>query len=173
MPQSALPSGQLDGSVAAAPMLGYVRPPDWQEAPPSQMRVASFRVAGKDGQQADVSVIPLPGLAGSDLDNVNRWRGQVGLAGVPEAELATLAQPVEIAGQPAKLYEQAGANSDSGQRGRILAAIIRREGVAWFFKMTGDDGVVAEQKPAFIKFLKSVSFPAAGAASESRTSPER
>lgn len=173
MQQPALPTGRLDDAKSAAPTLKYVRPPDWQEAPPSQMRVASFRVAGKDGKQADVSVIPLPGLAGSDLDNVNRWRGQVGLSGVSEAELATLAQPVEIAGQPAKLYEQAGTNPDSGARGRSLAAITRREGVAWFFKMTGDDGLVAEQKPAFIEFLKSVSFPAAGAAGQARTSPER
>ena len=127
------------------------------------MRVASFRVAGKDAKQADVSVIPLPGLAGSDLDNVNRWRGQVGLPGVSEAELAKLAQPVEIAGETAKLYEQAGANPGSGEKTRILAAITRRDGVAWFFKMTGDDGLVAQQKPAFIEFLKSVSFPAATA----------
>ena len=125
------------------------------------MRAASFRVAGKDGKQADVSVIPLPGLAGSDLDNVNRWRGQVGLPGVSEAELAKLAQPVEIAGQSASLYEQAGANPGSGDKSRILAAITRRDGTAWFFKMTGDDALVAEQKPAFIEFLKSVSFPAA------------
>jgi hypothetical protein len=124
------------------------------------MRAASFRVAGKDGKQADVSVIPLPGLAGSDLDNVNRWRGQVGLPAVPEAELAQLAQPVEIAGQAASLYEQAGTNSVSGEKSRILAAITRRDGGAWFFKMTGDDAVVTEQKPAFIEFLKSVSFPA-------------
>ncbi len=127
------------------------------------MRAASFRVAGKDGKQADVSVIPLPGLAGSDLDNVNRWRGQVGLAGVSEAELAKLAQAVEVAGQPASLYEQAGTNAGSGDKNRILAAITRRDGVAWFFKMTGDDGVVAGQKPVFIEFLKSVSFPAATA----------
>jgi hypothetical protein len=124
------------------------------------MRAASFRVARKDGKQADVSVIPLPGLAGSDLDNVNRWRGQVGLPGVSEAELAKLAQAVEVAGQAASLYEQAGTNAGSGDKSRILAAITRREGVAWFFKMTGDDGVVAAQKPAFIEFLKSVSFPA-------------
>jgi hypothetical protein len=127
------------------------------------MRAASFRVAGKDGKQADVSVIPLPGLAGSDLENVNRWRGQVGLPGVSEAELAKLAQPVEIAGQSASLYEQAGTNAGSGDKSRILAAITRRAGVAWFFKMTGDDGVVAEQKPEFIEFLKSVSIPAATA----------
>ena len=127
------------------------------------MRAASFRVAGKDGKQADVSVIPLPGLAGSDLDNVNRWRGQVGLPGVSEAELTKLAQAVEVAGQPASLYEQAGTNAGSGEVSRILAAISRRDGLAWFFKMTGDGAVVAQQKPAFVEFLKSVSFPAATA----------
>lgn len=113
---------------------------------------------GKDGKLADVSVIPLPGLAGSDLDNVNRWRGQVSLAGVSEAELAKLAQSVEIAGQPANLYDQSGTNAGSGDKTRILAAITRRDGVAWFFKMTGDDTLVAEQKPVFVEFLKSVTF---------------
>jgi hypothetical protein len=160
---SAMPPGHPDTSGAASPALKYKVPTAWQEVAPGEMRAASFRVAGKDGKQADVSVIPLPGLAGGDLDNVNRWRGQVGLPGVSEAELATLAQPVEIAGQAAKLYEQAGANAGSGEKSRILAAITRREGAAWFFKMTGEDGVVAEQKPAFTEFLKSVSFTAAGA----------
>ena len=158
---AALPPGHPDTSGGAAPSVEYKRPAGWQEVPAGQMRVASFRVAGKDGKQADVSVIPLPGLAGSDLDNVNRWRGQVGLPAASEAELAKLAQPVEIAGQAASLYEQAGANAGSGENQRILAAITRRDGAAWFFKMTGDDALVAEQKPAFIDFLKSVSFPAA------------
>jgi hypothetical protein len=160
---TALPPGHPDTSGVAAPRLQYKLPGDWQETPPGEMRAASFRVAGKDGKQADVSVVPLPGLAGSDLDNVNRWRGQVGLPGVSEAELAKLAQPVEVAGQSASLYEQAGANPGSGEKTRILAAITRRDGVAWFFKMTGDDDLVGQQKPAFIEFLKSVSFPAATA----------
>jgi hypothetical protein len=116
-------------------------------------------VAGKEGKQADVSVVPLPGLAGGDLDNVNRWRGQVGLKGVTQEELARLAQPVTIDHQAAQLYEQAGENPGSGGKSRILAAVTRREGVAWFFKMTGDDELVAQQKPAFIEFLQSVAFP--------------
>jgi hypothetical protein len=163
MQPGALPPGHPDTSGATAPTVQYKTPAGWNEVAPGQMRAASFRVPGKDGKQADVSVIPLPGLAGSDLDNVNRWRGQVGLPGVSEAELAKLVQPVEIAGQPASLYEQAGTNAASGEKSRILAAITRRDGTAWFFKMTGDDGLVAEQKPAFIEFLKSVSFPAATA----------
>ncbi len=158
---TALPPGHPDTSGAEAPRLEYKRPGDWQVTPPGEMRAASFRVTGKDSKQADVSVIPLPGLAGSDLDNVNRWRGQVGLAAVSEAELAKLAQPVEVASQSASLYEQAGTNPGAGEKTRILAAITRRDGVAWFFKMTGDDNLVGEQKPAFIEFLKSVTFPAA------------
>ena len=160
---AALPAGHPDMSGAAAPTLQYKKPADWQEAPLGEMRAASFRVTGKDGKQAEVSVVPLPGMAGSDLDNVNRWRGQVGLPGVSVAELAKLAQPVEIAGQSASVYEQAGANPGSGEKTRILAAITRREGTAWFFKMTGDDALVTAQKPAFIEFLKSVSFPAGAA----------
>src|SRR4051812_23526624 len=70
----------------------------WEEAPLGEMRVASFRVKGQGGQTADVSVIPLPGMAGHDLDNVNRWRGQVSLPPVSESELAGLGQPVELAG---------------------------------------------------------------------------
>jgi hypothetical protein len=158
----AMPPGHPDTSAPGVSKVEYKLPAGWQEAPLGPMRVASFRVAGKEGKQADVSVVPLPGLAGSDLANVNRWRGQVGLAGVSEEELGKLAQAVEIAGQPAKLYEQAGTNAASGEQTCILAAITRREGVAWFFKMTGDDALVAEQKPVFVEFLKSVSFPAAG-----------
>ena len=160
---AAMPPGHPDTASAAPPAIQYKRPGEWQEIAPGEMRAASFRASGKDGKQADVSVIPLPGLAGSDLDNVNRWRGQVGLPGVSEAELATLAQPVEVAGKEAKLFEQAGANPGSGEKSRILAAITRRDGVAWFFKMTGEDSLVAEQKPAFIEFLKSVTFTVATA----------
>ena len=52
---------------------------------------------------ADVSVIPLPGMAGRDIDNVNRWRGQVGLAPVSEGELGKLAETVQVGGQEGKL----------------------------------------------------------------------
>jgi len=130
------------------------------------MRVAAFRVQGKDGKQADLGVVPLPGLMGHDLENVNRWREAVGLPAVTEAELAKLAQAVDVGGQPGQLYDQAGENPGSGEKSRILVAVARREGVAWFFKMTGDDEVVTQQKPALIEFLKSVTFEAGGGQTE-------
>jgi len=153
MTQAELPAGHPDISDAAAkPQLTWKVPAGWTELPPGEIRVASFKVAGNDGQQADVSVTPLPGVAGDDLSNVNRWRGQVGQPPVTEEELKAAVQAVAVAGQPAALYDQAGETM------RILAAIQRRENTAWFFKMTGDTDLVDGQKPVFIEFLQSVQF---------------
>ena len=159
-PGGGLPPGHPETGESAMPAIKYTLPASWQEAPPGQMRVASFRVTGKDGKQADVGVVPMAGLMGRDLENVNRWRSSVGLGQVREEDLLKLAQPVQIAGQPGQLYEQAGENPGSGERTRILVAVSRQNNVAWYFKMNGDDELVAQQKPAFIEFLKSVSFNA-------------
>ena len=130
------------------------------------MRVASFKVSGQGGKQADVSVIPLPGMAGSDEANVNRWRGQVGLPPVTPEELKKSAENVEAGGQPAQLYDIAGQNPASGESARILGVIQHRDDAVWFFKMTGDADLVEQQKPAFIAFLKSVKFIPASAQTE-------
>jgi len=145
---------------AGTPTLEYATPQGWESAPLGQMRVASFKVAAADGKQAEVSVIPLPGMAGGDLGNVNRWRDQVGLAPVAEADLTKLAEPVTICGESSQLYDQAGQNPASGEKTRILAALLRKDGVAWFFKMIGDDELVARQKPSFLAFLTSAKFAA-------------
>lgn len=169
------PQGPADAQAAAMPPghpdtgavpsdLQWKLPSGWEEVPAGQMRRASFRVKTSNGKSADVGVFP-PGIAGRDLDNVNRWRSQVGLAPVSEAELPKLAQSVEVAGQPAQLYDLAG-QSAAGDKSRILAAILHRDGGAWFFKMIGDEEVVAQQKPTFVDFLKSINFLAATAQSE-------
>jgi hypothetical protein len=157
-----LPAGHPDVSAQAArPAAIHAEvPTGWEESPLGAMRVASYRVKGKDGKMADVSVVPLAGMAGRDIDNVNRWRGQIGLAPVGEADLAKLSEAAQIGGQDGKLYEMTGQSADSGDKTRMLAAILRRGDTAWFFKMLGDDGLVAEQKNAFVQYLKSFTLPA-------------
>ena len=173
-PNPSLPPGHPDissasatplpaASASALPQLTWKTPEGWTEMPPSEMRVASFKATGPDGKSADVSVIPLPGLAGSDPANVNRWRGQVGLSPVSPDELKKSAEAVEAAGQPAQLYDVAGQNPGNGEAERILGVIQHRDDMAWFFKMTGDAGLVEQQKPAFVAFLKSLNFSAAPA----------
>lgn len=144
---------------APLPRLTWKAPNNnWEEVPPGEMRLASFRVKGGDGKVADLGVFPLPGMAGSDLSNVNRWRGQVGLEGVEEGELEKIAEKLDVAGSPGSLYDMAGENPGSGDKTRILAAILRKDNIAWFFKMTGDDALVASQKQAFKDFLTSAKF---------------
>ena len=155
---SAPVTSPLATSRAGLPQLIWQTPDGWTEVPAGEMRVASFKIQGQNGKQADVSVIPLPGLAGSDDANVNRWRGQVGLPPVSPEELKKSAESVEAGGQPAQLYDVAGQNPGSGEATRILGVIQHRDDTAWFFKMTGDADLAERQKPVFITFLKSVKF---------------
>lgn len=163
----AMPTTMPDGipvpDNSGQPELLYTLPAGWEKKAPTQMRVASLGIS-LDGKQADVSVIPLAGTAGTDPANVNRWRGQIGLDSLPEAELARLAEKISVGETPADLYDLVGTASGSGDAQSILAVILHREGTAWFFKMTGDAALVKKQKPAFIAFLKSVSFGAPTAA---------
>ena len=157
-PNPSLPPGHPDISSApgaappstsrtALPQLTWKTPDGWTEVPGGEMRVASFKIQGPDGKQADVSVIPLPGLSASTDDaNVNRWRGQVGLPPVSSEELKKSAEDVQAGGQPAQLYDLAGTSPGSGSAERILGVIQHRDDIAWFFKMTGDAGLVEQQK---------------------------
>jgi hypothetical protein len=157
---STMPGATLAASASAAPQLTWKTPAGWKEVPPSELRVASFKVAGAAGKQADVSVIPLLGMAGTDAANVNRWRGQVGLPVMTDDELQKSAESIEAGGQPAQLYDITGQNPASGETSRILGVIQHRDNTAWFYKMTGDAGLVEQQKPAFVEFLKSLNFGA-------------
>jgi hypothetical protein len=87
---------------------------------------------------------------GTELDNVNRWRQQLELAPVEQSEISS--ESVAVDSSDGKLFDL------SGSTARTIVALVRRNGATWFFKMTGDIGAVAEAKPAFMEFLKSVRF---------------
>ncbi len=142
---------------ATQPQLQWTLPAGWTEVAPGEMSIASFKVSGQNGVAADVTVVPLPGLAGGDTANVNRWRGQVGLPEATADDLQKFAEAVQVGDQPATLYDIAG--SDNAKR--ILGVIQQRNGTTWFFKMMGDAAPVEQLKPQFTAFLKSLTFTAA------------
>src|SRR6185312_2508311 len=65
---NAMPAGLAAPDNSGLPKLKYTLPAGWTEKEPTQMRVASFEIS-EGGQQADVSVIPLGGMAGGDFAN--------------------------------------------------------------------------------------------------------
>ena len=113
------------------------------------MQAAKFSVPAKDGAKADVMVSVFPNSTGGTLGNVNRWRGQIGLAPVADAELAPLVKPLDE-----KIPAAVVADMASNGR-RLVGAIVPRGGQWFFFKLLGDDAAVAAQKDAFLAFVKS------------------
>ena len=136
-----MPDGMLAPDNSGLPPLKYTLPAGWKEKELTQMRVASFSVS-ENGKQADVSVIPMSGMAGGNLANVNRWRGQVGLQPLDEAGVQKTAEKVSVAGLDSDLFDISGTVPGRGEAERILATVLLREDTSWFFKMTGDSELV-------------------------------
>jgi hypothetical protein len=141
--------------------LQYTLPPNWQEKPLSPMRLASFKAVASNQKETDVSVVTLPGMAGGDLANVNRWRGQVNLAAINEDTLAATAEHLRANGHDFLIVDLVSDTpmGDQREKQRILAAILDENDRSWFIKMTGEDTAVESQKSAFTNFLQSLKLP--------------
>ena len=145
---------------SAAPTLpAWEVPPGWREQPAPAMVLASFAVAAREGGKAEVAVSALPADGGGPLQNVNRWRGQLSLAPVGPEQLATVTTSLEVTGGKAVVVDMVGTSVRTGQKARMVAAIVPRETSTWFYKLTGDEQMVGLQKEAFIKFVKTVNYP--------------
>ena len=166
------PPPSESGNVAAAParLTWGALPPGWTAAPaPQPPRVATIKVEGSGGsagQQAELAVTKFPGTAvGSFGDNINRWRGQLGLA--PAADTSAYApEMLTLGGEQWAVVEVVGEDNPGapGSAQRILVGMTTPGGQAapeiWFFKLQGPSKLVAEQRPAFEKFIESVKFTA-------------
>ena len=138
--------------TTSAPQVKWTTPEGWTEVPPSSMRYASFSAPADDGGKIDISVVTFPGDGGSDADNINRWRGQMGLAPVD-----TNAVTSQVA--PLKTGDTTFSTTDiAGNKTRTIAAWTRRDGRVWFFKATGPSAAIEKEKPNFVKFIESVRF---------------
>jgi len=132
----------------------YTTPDNWQEKEASGMRKASFSLAE---DQAEVSVISLPGSAGDLKGNVNRWRGQVGLEPIDsELDIIKSLTPTKIDDAEAFLLDlQAPAGKEDSA---MHVAFAKREGQSWFFKLSGPLEIIKSEKPAFTQFIQSIKF---------------
>ena len=143
------------GSSAPLP-LEFAAPESWTELPAGGFRKAAYRVADED-RQAEITVIDLPASSGELLPNVNRWRGQVGLGPISQAELEAATKKIEAGPLSADYFEfTSPASAEPPQT--ILAAILVQQDKAWFFKLTGDADLASREQGNFEAFVKSVRF---------------
>lgn len=146
------------------PHAHWSAPSDWKEQPGSGIRLATFVIPGPEGRQAELSVIPLPGVTDIKLESLNIWRRELGLPPLTEAELPTVSSPVTVGSASGELFEFVGTNAPPAEvQPATLGAIATAEGATWFFKMTGPASIVMSQKEPFQKFLASVEMHGAGA----------
>ncbi|HEY2249459.1 MAG TPA: hypothetical protein VGH74_00315, partial [Planctomycetaceae bacterium] len=98
----------------------WALPEGWDEEPGSQMRFATIRIKSDEGP-LEMSVIPLPTGEGSFdaylLSNVNRWRGQFGLAPISENQLADHAHKIDLGETPIWLVKFEGRMTASAGMG--------------------------------------------------------
>ena len=137
--------------------LMWTAPADWKPKAPGAMRKGSYTVTGAAGD-ADLSITAFPGDVGGELANLNRWRGQIQLPPLGQAELATATTHFEQNGMSIVVVDF--VSPSAVKPSRIVGAIVPFNGATWFLKLMGPDPTVAAAKPAFLEFLKSVRAPA-------------
>jgi hypothetical protein len=134
-------------------------PSGWQQLPPSEFLVAKFLIQDGDAK-AEVNVSELAGEGGGLLANANRWRGQVGLEPLKnKTDMAQIVPGMDLPdGGHLTLVDFTGTDSKTGQPVRLVGAVVPQNGQTWFYKLMGDETVVAQQKDAFIQFIQSADY---------------
>ena len=150
--------GPAPFAAAAGPSIKFDTPQGWS---PGELEVsrggiqirrqAVFEVK-KDGQSVEITATRMPGNPSLLLMNVNRWRGQIQLAPITEAELDADSEKIDIDGT-AGAYVQLIGDKDA-----ILGVVAFREGMAWFIKLQGDHDLAIQERTRFDEFLKSIRF---------------
>ena len=150
---------------AAAPGIDLRPPAGWVKQKPTPPRFATYRIPssgpdgvdGVDGVDGDVSIVPLPGKGGSNLQNVNLWRAQLRLPPLKKDDDPALGETSQNPNGSITLVHMTSAEPlFSGERhAAISAAILRTAGTTWIFKLTGEARMVAAERARFVDFVRT------------------
>jgi len=154
-PSVAPPDGDSDNSHT----LTYDAPATWKSGELtvsrggiSLRRAAAFTI-GEGSHQAEITVTSLPAATGATLPNVNRWRRQIGLKPLSQAELDDETTTIKINGD-----EQAAYFRLVGPEQAVLGVISMHGGMAWFTKLQGPHDVAVEHEAEFKRFVESIRY---------------
>jgi hypothetical protein len=132
-------------------------PSNWEEKTPGAMLFKSFSITDNGGATAAVTISFFQGAMGGVLANINRWRGQIGVAPVADDQMVGIASNLDTAGGTATLVDFEGAGAKAGQR--MVGVMLPHGENTWFYKLLGDKALVAKEKDSFVNFVKTAQYP--------------
>ncbi len=129
----------------------WTTPESWRFVPGERpMRLATYEIADESGP-VEVAVTRFPGDVGGMLANINRWRGQVGLGPIAEADIPAMLTTFENPGftGATMLLE--------GPQQHMLAASIHEPAAdrTWFVRVTTTPEAAARVRAEFDAFARS------------------
>ena len=134
-------------------------PSGWTEDPtPRSFRTQTLLV-DIGGKKAEVIVSRLPSQgAGQLIDNVNRWRGHVGLAPIQDPS-EHKPRETSVVGTRGFAFDFEGPAKDGNPAKRqIVAMTSDASNMFWFFRFIGPKELIDMQQPAFEKLLAGAQF---------------
>lgn len=155
------------GSGQAGDALAWADPVGWVPVPPSStMRRAQYRVPGEAGDAEFVAFYFGPGEGGDARANVIRWADQFGQADGRSSRDVLVTERIDVGGIAVLLAEVTGIYS-GGMAGiggpsetlpgyMLLGAIAQGPDANWFFKFTGPEVTVRENREKFMAVIESL-----------------
>lgn len=142
------------GPGMADSALKFTAPQGWTTGKTSSMVQARFsKTAGE--AKAQITVIEMPAATNHWKPNVERWAGQVGLSELSDQRLAELTSEIEVDQIDGKLVDLV---ADSKSENGVIAAMVKRQGSAWFFKLSGEKELVDQSREEFETFIESIRY---------------
>ena len=129
----------------------WVVPDNWIEGKKSSMRLASYSIPYND-EVADVSITNFSGDGGGLLQNVNRWRKQLGLDSITDKKLD---QIIEIKKSKLGNYSYIKIINKENQDSAFLCSIIQIENSTIFIKLNSTVQGIEILENEFINFCSS------------------
>ena len=172
MPSSQNRASGDSGGSSGGPNFIWDMPEGWTEVPPTEFRAANFVVDAESNSECYLTI--LPGQGGGLYENVNRWRGQIGLAPQSTEEIDALPKR-PLFGNPATIVDLEGAYKGMGDNAvpgsALLGAILAMPEGMLFVKMTGPSEVVNANRSAFDRFCDTLDIDTPGEHDHSSHAP--
>lgn len=142
-------------------------PSGWTErTPSSNMRLAQYAVPGSGGDGECVVFYFGPGQGGPPLANAQRWAGQFSQPDESSSLEKMTMRELDVAALELVLVEVTGIYDGGMTTGptpptpkpgwMLLGGIAAGPDAPWFFKLTGPQATIEENKDAFVGMLRSI-----------------